>query len=68
MENSMIYNEINLGFAKLVVYTDNKGIVKAHMKNSDCDYSFKVPKQEIYTKKVAVCSDHKRSKLLQNLV
>jgi|TARA_R110000823_G_scaffold60019_4_gene143694 hypothetical protein len=47
----MIYNEINLGFAKLVVYTDNKGVVKANMANSDCDYAFKVPKQEIYTRK-----------------
>ena len=47
----MIYNEINLGFAKLVVYTDNKGVVKANMANSGCDYAFKVPKQEIYTRK-----------------
>ena len=47
---TMIYNEINLGFARLVVYTDETGVVTAQMKSSD--YDFAVPAEEIYTEKV----------------
>ena len=48
--SSMIYNEINLGFAKLEVYTDETGVVTAQMKSND--YDFTVPVEEIYTEKV----------------
>lgn len=46
----MIYNEINLGFAKLAVYTDETGVVSAQMKSND--YAFDVPTEEIYTKEI----------------
>jgi len=46
----MIYNEINLGFARLEVYTDATGVVTAKMKSND--YDFDVPDEEIYTEKV----------------
>ena len=45
----IVYNEVNLGFAKLVIYTNEEGIVSVQMKSQD--YSFDVPAKEIYIKK-----------------
>mgnify|MGYP003141793808 CR=1 FL=1 len=48
--NGLVYNEINLGFATLQVYTSEKGVETATMKNQI--YDFEVPKEEIYSEKV----------------
>ena len=53
--NGLVYNEINLGFATLQVYTSEKGVERAIMKSST-KYPpilrFEVPKEEIYSEKV----------------
>jgi|TARA_R100000049_G_C1939120_1_gene83083 hypothetical protein len=51
--NGLVYNEINLGFATLQVYTSEKGVERAIMKSSTkYAYDFEVPKEEIYSEKV----------------
>ena len=45
-----VYNEINLGFAILEVYTSEKGVENAIMRNQL--YDFEVPKEEIYSEKI----------------
>ena len=50
----MIYNEINLGFCCLVIYTDETGIRTARLKSTTEEgYSdIVVPREEIYTEEV----------------
>ena len=46
-KSNTVYNEINLGFARLIVYTNESGVVSAQMKNND--YNFEVPLEEIHS-------------------
>tara|TARA_Y100000310_G_C20088313_1_gene537053 strand:- start:284 stop:442 length:159 start_codon:yes stop_codon:yes gene_type:complete len=50
----MIYNEINLGFCCLVIYTDETGIRTARLKSTTEEgYSdIVVPREEIYTEEI----------------
>ena len=53
-EFQLVYNEINLGFCCLVIYTDETGIRTARLKSTTEEgYSdIVVPREEIYTEKV----------------
>jgi len=44
------YNEINLGFARLIVYTSELGIENVMMKSQE--YDFKVPSEEIHSEEI----------------
>ena len=50
----MVYNEINLGFCCLVIYTDETGIRTARLKSTTEEgYSdIVVPSEEIYTEEI----------------